>query len=126
LKVCCAPIVTEFAKITRHLSFMYIYPLLEKNERIHLSQFAGSHASGRIRDAGVAGRNENWHQLDAQFPFDPYQLPISKHWVEPDYVQWKGLPGLEEEYDESDDEIVDDCEDDEAEENTGTDDDFEE
>jgi len=123
LKVCCPPIVSEFAKIARHLRFMYIYPLLEKNERIRLSQFAGSHASGRIRDSGVSGRSESWHQLDAQFPFDPYQLPFSKHWVESDYVEWQGIPGLEEEDDESEEEVISEEEmDTDDEENTATDD----
>ena len=123
LKVCCPPIVSEFAKIARHLRFMYIYPLLEKNERIRLSQFAGSHASGRIRDSGVGGRSESWHQLDAQFPFDPYQLPFSKHWIENDYVEWQALPGLEEEDDESEEEAASDEEmDTDDEENTATDD----
>ena len=124
LKVCCPPIVSEFAKIARHLRFMYIYPILEKNERIRLSQFAGSHASGRIRDSGVGGRSESWHQLDAQFPFDPYQLPSSKHWVEGDYVEWQALPGLEEEDDESEDEPAseEEMDTDDEEENTATDD----
>ncbi|KAG9248866.1 RNA polymerase I-specific transcription initiation factor-like protein rrn3 [Calycina marina] len=117
LKVCCPPIIAEFAKIARHLRFMYIYPLLEKNERIRLSQFAESYRAGGglIRDSGVGTRGEGWHQLDAQFPFDPYQLPGSKHWVVGDYVEWAALPGLEEEDCDSEDDESDE------EDNTATD-----
>jgi RNA polymerase I-specific transcription initiation factor RRN3 len=100
LKICSPPIVAEFAKIARHLRFMYVYPLLESNKRIRLSQFSSSQGNSALRDTGNGGNSESWHQLDAYFPFDPYQLPLSRHWVEKDYVQWKGVPGLNQ--DESD------------------------
>lgn len=126
LKICSPPIVAEFAKIAHHLRFMYVYSLLETNKRIRLSQFSSSQANGALRDTGNGGNNESWHQLDAYFPFDPYQLPVSKRWVEDDYVQWKGIPGLnqEEDEDESSDEEDDDV-DIEGEE-TATDEDEEE
>jgi len=94
LKICSPPIVSEFAKIAHHLRFMYVYPLLESNKRIRLSQFSSAHANGALRDTGNGGNNESWHQLDAYFPFDPYQLPKSKRWIENDYVRWRGIPGL--------------------------------
>ncbi|KAE8442291.1 hypothetical protein EG329_003491 [Mollisiaceae sp. DMI_Dod_QoI] len=102
LKICSPPIVAEFAKISHHLRFMYVYPLLETNKRIRLSQFSSSQANGALRDTGNGGNNESWHQLDAYFPFDPYQLPVSKRWVEDDYVQWKHVPGLNQDEDEGD------------------------
>ncbi|CZR50609.1 related to RNA Polymerase I Transcription Factor Rrn3 [Phialocephala subalpina] len=102
LKICSPPIVAEFAKISHHLRFMYVYPLLETNKRIRLSQFSSSLANGALRDTGNGGNNESWHQLDAYFPFDPYQLPVSKRWVEDDYVQWKSVPGLNQDEDEDD------------------------
>jgi RNA polymerase I-specific transcription initiation factor RRN3 len=111
LKICSPPIVAEFAKIAHHLRFMYVYALLETNKRIRLSQFSSSHTNGALRDTGNGGNNESWHQLDAYFPFDPYQLPVSKKWVEDDYVQWKGILGLthdEDDNDESGDEEEDD------------------
>jgi RNA polymerase I-specific transcription initiation factor RRN3 len=114
LKICSPPIVAEFAKIAKHLEFMQVYPLLETNKRIRLSQYSSGQSSGAIRDSGLGTSDESWHQLDAYFPFDPYQLPISKKWIEDDYVQWKGIPGLNQEDDDSDDE-------DEAEENVDAD-----
>jgi RNA polymerase I-specific transcription initiation factor RRN3 len=109
LKICSPPIVSEFAKIAHHLRFMYVYPLLETNKRIRLSQFSvaigngNGYDGGALRDSGVSGKDESWHQLDAYFPFDPYQLPVSKKWIEGDYVQWKGIPGLNQEDEDEDD-----------------------
>jgi RNA polymerase I-specific transcription initiation factor RRN3 len=123
LKVCSPPIVSEFAKIAHHLRFMYVYPLLETNKRLRLSQFSNG-GNGALRDAGHGGNNESWHQLDAYFPFDPYQLPLSKKWVEDDYVQWKGIPGLNQE-EEEDDSGEEEDEDVDFEEDTATDDDNE-
>ena len=122
LKICSPPIVAEFAKIARHLGFMYVYPVIEKNKRIRLSQFASGQGSGGLRDSGNGRNDESWHQLDAYFPFDPYQLPISKRWIEADYLQWRGIPGLDAE--EEEDESADDDEDDEdleVDEDTATD-----
>ncbi|KAH6709574.1 RNA polymerase I-specific transcription initiation factor-like protein rrn3 [Leptodontidium sp. MPI-SDFR-AT-0119] len=112
LKICSPPIVAEFAKIAHHLRFMYVYPLLETNKRIRLSQYSSGHGNGALRDTGNGGNNESWHQLDAYFPFDPYQLPVSKRWIEGDYVQWKSIPGLNQEDDSDDDSGEEDDEDD--------------
>ena len=128
LKICSPPIVTEFAKIARHLGFLYIYPLLETNKRVRLSQFTSGQGSGALRDAGHGGNNDSWHQLDGYFPFDPYQLPVSKRWVEADYLPWRSLPGLDPEEDEEDsgDEDDDEDQDVEVQEDTATDEDADE
>ncbi|PSS23136.1 hypothetical protein M430DRAFT_26064 [Amorphotheca resinae ATCC 22711] len=107
LKICSPPIVSEFAKIAKHLEFMQVYPLLETNKRIRLSQYTTGQGAGAIRDSGMGGSDDSWHQLDAYFPFDPYQLPVSKRWIEKDYVQWKGIPGLNQDDDDSGDEEID-------------------
>ena len=102
LKVCSPAIVTEFAKITNHLGIIYVYGLLETNKRIHLSQHAGSTLSGSYgqlsRETALsARRDENQYHLDEYFPFDPYHLPRSRKWVDSDYRQWSGIPGLDDE-----------------------------
>ncbi|TVY56201.1 RNA polymerase I-specific transcription initiation factor rrn3 [Lachnellula cervina] len=124
LKICTPLIVSEFAKIAHHLRFLYVYPRLESNKRIRLSQFSSSQANGALRDTGNGGNDESWHQLESYFPFDPYQLPMSKRWVDDDYVQWKGVPGLNQD-EESDDDSADEDDEEEAEveENTATDED---
>ncbi|OQE28002.1 hypothetical protein PENFLA_c005G07920 [Penicillium flavigenum] len=118
LKVCSPAIVAEFARIAHHFQFLYVYPLLETNKRIRVTAFRNlsnlsdprfSHVGREIR----AGDNVGY-QLDAYFPFDPYQLPRSRRWLEGDYVEWRGIPGLDDAndsdsgVDESDDEEGDD------------------
>ncbi|KAJ5171302.1 Armadillo-like helical [Penicillium coprophilum] len=118
LKVCSPAIVAEFARIAHHFQFLYVYPLLETNKRIRVTAFRSlstlsdprfSHVGREIR----AGDNSGY-QLDAYFPFDPYQLPRSRRWLEGDYVEWRGIPGLDDasesdsEADESDDESGED------------------
>jgi RNA polymerase I-specific transcription initiation factor RRN3 len=106
LKVCTPGIVEEFAKLAHKLSLVYVYPVLEINKRVRLSQYIKSSysAGGRLRDIGnEAARDEDSLQLDPYFPFDPYQLPGSKRWLEGDYIGWEPIPGLnadeEDEYD---------------------------
>lgn len=126
LKICSPPIVAEFAKISKHLEFMQVYPLLETNKRIRLSQYSTGPGSTNLRDSGLGTSDESWHQLDAYFPFDPYQLPVSKKWIEQDYMQWKGIPGLNQDEDSSDDEADDNGDDVDLEsEDTATDNDDE-
>ncbi|KEY70648.1 hypothetical protein S7711_02251 [Stachybotrys chartarum IBT 7711] len=109
LKVCAPVIVEEFARLAHRLNFIYVYPLVEANKRIRLTQFLSSTYStgGALRDAGYEGQEESFHQLDPYFPFDPYQLPISKRWLVGDYVQWKAIPGLNADDDEDSDDMED-------------------
>ncbi|KAM4054922.1 RNA polymerase I specific transcription initiation factor RRN3 domain-containing protein [Hirsutella rhossiliensis] len=122
LKVCAPVIVEEFAKLAHRLNFMYIYPLVESNKRIRLSQYLSSTyaTGGALRDAGYEAQGESFHQLDPYFPFDPYQLPVSKRWLENDYVHWKSVPGLNADEDDSDG-MEEDEERDAVEEETATD-----
>ena len=123
LKVCSPAIVNEFAKIANHLGIIYVFHLLETNKRLRLSQFSGPTDRDLTfsipeRETALSGRkDESYQQLDEYFPFDPYHLPRSKRWVEGDYREWKGIPGLHD-CSGSEDE---DEEDSDAEEGTGTD-----
>lgn len=126
LKVCAPVIVDEFAKLAHRLNFMYAYPLIESNKRIRLTQFLSSTYStgGALRDSGFDTQEESFHQLDPYFPFDPYQLPVSKRWLAEDYVNWKSIPGLNAEDDEDSDDFEDDDDEDvleDLEEGTATD-----
>ena len=125
LKVCAPGIVEEFAKIARHLNLVYVYHILDANKRVRLSQFVKTFAA-MGRETALSGLHaEGAHQLDAYFPFDPYRLPASRKWVEEDYNEWKGVPGLhraepEVEDDSSAEDEDDDEEDDDAEITDGT------
>ena len=116
LKVCSPSIVNEFARISHHLRFMYIYNIIETNKRVRFSHRSNlSHASridnGAERHTALTARKDDeHHQLDAYFPFDPYQLPKSKRWIEGDYVEWRGIPGLDDKPADGDDETEEDME----------------
>ncbi|KAJ3561142.1 hypothetical protein NPX13_g9060 [Xylaria arbuscula] len=122
MKVCSPVIVEQFAKLAHHFRFMYVYPLIESNKRLRLSQFsAGAYSNGgALRDMAFDVNDESWQQLGSYFPFDPYQLPKSKRWVDDDYLPWRPIPGLnpEEFDDDSEDEELDD--EDEIDEDTAT------
>ena len=99
LKVCSPVIVAEFAKVAYHLKVIYVYHIIETNKRLRLSFLPQRNsASYPSRETALSGRkDESIHQLDEYFPFDPYHLPRSKRWIENDYREWKGVPGLDEE-----------------------------
>ncbi|KAL8862823.1 MAG: hypothetical protein Q9178_000765 [Gyalolechia marmorata] len=123
LKVCSPGIVTEFARIAHHLHVIYVYHLLETNKRIRLSTYFGpSNYSQLNRETALTARGEEENQhLDEYFPFDPYHLPKSKRWIESDYREWTGIPGLDnEKAAESDDSGEGEMEDSDVEEGTET------
>lgn len=100
LKVCSPAIVAEFARIAHHFQFLYVYPLLETNKRIRVTAFRtiSTLADSRFSHVGreIRAGDNSGYQLDAYFPFDPYQLPRSRRWLEGDYVEWRGIPGLDD------------------------------
>ncbi|KAH6638025.1 RNA polymerase I-specific transcription initiation factor RRN3 [Boeremia exigua] len=120
LKICAPSIVAQFARMAHHLRFLYVYPLIETNKRVRLARsMAGAYLGGiGGRETALSQkRGDDMFLLDAYFPFDPYVLPRSKRWIEPDYVQWKPVPGMpvERDEEESEDEEEGDDEDDESE-----------
>jgi RNA polymerase I-specific transcription initiation factor RRN3 len=129
LKICSPVIVQEFAKLSHHLGLMYIYPRIESNKSIILSQFVsgGYSTGGALRDTGFDPQDEKWTQLDPYFPFDPYQLPGQfRHRLDEDqiYVPWSSIPGLNrDDEDDSDASGLEDGdeEDEDIEEDTATD-----
>ena len=120
LKVCSPAIVSEFARLSNHLGVIYLYHLIEINKRVHLQQYAGNaHGQPRRETALSARRDEENMHLDEYFPFDPYHLPKSKRWIEGDYREWAGIPGLDDVEEESESDSED--EESEVEEGTETD-----
>ena len=105
LRVCTPVIVEQFAKLTHALQLFYIYPKLEENRHVrvttHWRSISDLTISKPDRDLGWVGDNG---MLEGYFPYDPYHLPLSKHWIEGDYVEWKGIPGEEAEDTDSEDE----------------------
>lgn len=94
LKVCAPEIVNEYARVAHSLRFLYVYSIIEQNRRVRLSQVRQNTAAGSSRETALSAlHGERHYQLDAYFPFDPYNLPFSKRWIVGDYNEWKGVPG---------------------------------
>ncbi|OJI96334.1 hypothetical protein ASPVEDRAFT_35717 [Aspergillus versicolor CBS 583.65] len=127
LKVCSPAIVSQFARMSQHLNFIYVFTILETNKRLRMSTYRNLAALSDPRFSQVeretrAG-DDLGYQLDAYFPFDPYQLPRSRRWLEGDYVNWRGIPGLDDrdDDDDSDEAESDEDEDDDLSDGTETD-----
>ena len=73
VQVCAAPVVEQFAHVSRASGFLYIYPLL---------------AQARLHPLPTATREKLLGELGTFFPFDPYRLPRSARWVEEGYREW--------------------------------------
>lgn len=106
LRICTPDIVNQFAETCHRLQFLYLFPKIESNKHVRLSSTRSKPADqtmGQIeRDLGWVGESG---MLEGYFPFDPYRLPKSGKWIAGDYLDWKGLPGDEE---ENDDDATDD------------------
>jgi RNA polymerase I-specific transcription initiation factor RRN3 len=125
LRICTPDIVNQFAETCLRLRLFYLFPKIENNKHVRLPNTRRSPedlAMGQIeRDLGWVGESG---MLEGYFPFDPYRLPRSGRWIADDYLEWKGLPGDEE--DEEDHATEDDVMNDELdieEEGTATDED---
>ncbi|XP_035213526.1 RNA polymerase I-specific transcription initiation factor RRN3-like [Stegodyphus dumicola] len=74
LRFCDSTIVQNFANVSRNYQIAYVYPVIERNNRNLLySCFepSVSYTAGAM--------------IQTFFPFDPYLLKRSKHWIEPLY-----------------------------------------
>lgn len=95
LRVCTPVIVEQFAKLAHALDFMYLHSKIAANSHVrlhvqHERSISQLDISGPDRQFGLADDNG---VMEGYFPYDPYELPISRHWVESEYVTWKGIPG---------------------------------
>ncbi|KAK3855289.1 hypothetical protein Pcinc_038298 [Petrolisthes cinctipes] len=79
LRVCAAPIVNNFAAVTRRFQLAYCYTIMENNKRLNLP-------------TAQSDKHNVKTTLDVFFPFDPYLLLRSKRYIEPHYREFDGLP----------------------------------
>ena len=104
LRVCTPIIVEQFAKLSAALNLFFVFPKMESNKHVRVATqwrtISDLNISQPDRDQSWIGDNG---MMEGYFPYDPYHLPISKHWIEKDYVEWKGIPGEEVDSDSEDD-----------------------
>ncbi|KPI38674.1 RNA polymerase I-specific transcription initiation factor rrn3 [Cyphellophora attinorum] len=116
LRVCTPIIVDQFAKLTAALGLFFLPPKIESNKQVRVA----THWRG-LSDLNInqPDRDQSWigdnGMIEGYFPFDPYHLPISRHWIQDDYLDWTGVPGEEAASDSEDDgmQLIDDVTDEE-------------
>jgi RNA polymerase I-specific transcription initiation factor RRN3 len=125
LKVCAPGIVQEFAKLAHALNLIYVYPRIELNKSISMSSMSLSAygAGTALRETVDQRTDERWAPLQAEFPFDPYQLPLSRRWLDKEnlYLSWDSIPkpGSRMMEDDSDTDESDEDDEDEVDEDIG-------
>ena len=127
LRLCAPAIAAEFVDAARRLRVLYAHHVLATNKRVRILGTGGGAAppvrAGAPRadppslGTGAASPPGSAHDLprsdahlclDGYFPFDPYRLPGSRHWVVGDYREWEPLADEEEsETDEEEGESAD-------------------
>jgi len=99
LRVCLPGVVRNFSACARHYQLAYCQAVIERNNRINLP-VVGSLSS--------TSQDSKPLLLDCFFPFDPCLLRRTKTWVQPSYMEYRGLGGIleheEEDEEESDQE----------------------
>lgn len=86
LKYCNATIVAQFAKVSHHLDFVFCGTIIEANKRTSQN--------------GVG-------EIDSYFPFDPYDLKRSRHFIDAVYSPWRPLRASDDDEDDSDSDMDD-------------------
>ncbi|KAI9596561.1 RNA polymerase I-specific transcription initiation factor RRN3 [Syncephalis fuscata] len=97
LKVCSPSVVQQFARLTRRLNFLYVYPIIERNKHIYLSS----------RHNNKSMKSKISFELEAFFPFDPYRLAQSSRYVDQLYQEWQPDSDAEEEEEEEEEDEED-------------------
>ena len=135
---CNPTIVSTFAKVAHQTNFAYCFSIIEANQQLsHLQartassqsvtnatptrgspitpsrQSSASSFNPSLTIPRQARRSNVDAGLDSYFPFDPYDLPRSKRWIESLYRTWEEVAvdaaaDSESESDESSDEEAED------------------
>ncbi|OXC66743.1 hypothetical protein AYX13_04613 [Cryptococcus neoformans] len=108
---CNPTVVSTFAKVAHHTNFAYCFSIIEANQQSSHPRSSSSHALSKIavpasRSSSGAGSSRQDPTfgsqtlprqarqlnvdagLDSYFPFDPYDLPKSKRFIETLYRTW--------------------------------------
>ncbi|KAJ3026092.1 UNVERIFIED_CONTAM: hypothetical protein HDU68_006201 [Siphonaria sp. JEL0065] len=102
LQICTKSIVSEFARITHKLDILYCYNLMNKKTTASATPNIVSESEKKQEVLQVP--EQPYQQsyfittetLDAFFPFDPCNLPMSRKYIQSCYAEWKEE---EDEYD---------------------------
>ena len=96
LRFCLPTIVRNFSAVAKHFQVAYCDTILQKNARLHLPEVSAmaTHVTSGAKPV----------LLDTFFPFDPYNLSKSRHFIDLYYREYHGNIELDDEEDISSDE----------------------
>ena len=96
----CAPnVVMQFARVAHATDFIYCYPILEANKRS-----SDGDPSQRTPARQIFVPPQTNTELNTFFPFDPYKLPKSSHYIDGVYREWSAVAIDDDDDDEDEDE----------------------
>lgn len=136
---CNPTVVSTFAKVAHHTNFAYCFSIIEANQQAHARSGSSHSLSQQAAQPNGTGSGDSIRQpsrqnssispshtvpkrarqsnidagLDSYFPFDPYDLPRSKKYVEGIYRTWNevSVPFGDEDEDEEEDDSDEEAED---------------
>uniref|UniRef100_A0A1B6CIL8 RNA polymerase I-specific transcription initiation factor RRN3 n=1 Tax=Clastoptera arizonana TaxID=38151 RepID=A0A1B6CIL8_9HEMI len=82
LKVCLPAVTSNFASVTRHYQLAYCYSVIEHNARNTIPLVYRNSSGAAVMSMPV--------QLETYFPFDPYLLQRSNHFINSLYREYDG------------------------------------
>jgi len=96
LRFCLPTIVRNFSAVAKHFQVAYCDTILQKNARLHLPEVSAmaTHVTSGAKPV----------LLDTFFPFDPYNLSKSRHFIDLYYREYHGNIELDDEDISSDEE----------------------
>lgn len=120
----------QFARIANETSFLYVYHIIQANNRQPFNSNANSSTSSlltpsllttqsftsfstdlpvpkahqRVSSSVPGGQASDEADLDAFFPFDPYNLPVSSRFISPIYLDWDAEDSDDDDSDEEENE----------------------
>lgn len=113
LRVCAADVVDVFDEVSNYLGLIYCHTIIERNRRNPITRAMAAMSEYSARETALGANSAVKVRLPSEYPFDPYELPRSKHWVEDVYRGWQEPPGMskpeepEDSSDAEDDEVED-------------------
>lgn len=108
LKVCAEDVVDVFNDVSNYLGLIYCHTVIERNRRNPLTRALASTSEYSARETALGAGSLVKLKLPSEYPFDPYELPRSKHWVEDVYKGWEEPPGMSKPDEADDSSDVDD------------------
>ena len=100
LRFCLPAIARNFSSVANHFQLAYCETIIQRNARLHLPIVSGCTSS--VSNSA----NYSSQTIHAFFPFDPYTLKDSKHFLQVHYRQYNGNIVIETEDSSSEEEFL--------------------